>query len=89
MTENDVTGQSESRTFLFYLQFLVYDKYVTLHLELKGFREVSFIIMLTPNNDEHLPLLFPSVELDVFGCRVVTVRKKTRTIVSARETEVI
>ncbi len=43
--------------------------------------------MLPLNTDEHLPLLFASVELDVFGCRVVTVRKKTRTIVSAREAE--
>ncbi len=104
--QNDVTDQSESSTLekniLFYLQwrlnclklFLVYDKFITLHLELKWFREENSIahfiintIMLTPNTDEHLPLLFSSVEMDVFGCRVVTVRKKTRTIVSAREEE--
>lgn len=71
--------------------FLVYDKFDALHLELKGFREENsnahFIINTIIMNNEHLPLLFSSVEMVVFGCRVVTVRKKTRTIVSAREEE--
>lgn len=47
---------------------------------------INTIIMLTLNN-KHLPLLLGFVELDMFSSVVVDIRKKTRTIVSARKEE--